>query len=83
MNKRTVFYAEVLGGDCQQVNIQNHLLKTKLPERKWVDGRYVPQYEFKLADGRTAYIDCHLVDKREFKQKQTHRLKNGFSRMFS
>lgn len=59
----TTRYVEVLGGPNQYVCLNNPLTKRRLPKRKMSNGRYVPQYEMVAEDGRTIYVDCHLIDK--------------------
>ncbi len=59
----TTRYVEVLGGPNQYVCLNNPLTKRRLLQRKMSNGRFVPQYEMVVEDGRTIYVDCHLIDK--------------------
>lgn len=61
-HQNTCFQADVIGDRQQVVDIALHHSKQRVDKRKMVDGHYVAQYQFLLADGRTAFIDCALID---------------------
>ena len=46
-----------------QIHKQNVESKRVLPQRKFCNGVYTPQYELVMFSGRVYYVDCRVFDK--------------------